>query len=118
VAAPIGLDVAGYVAFLGGRYDGSKVVQVNVHLAAEPGPETRALLAAAIAGAMSAPVATLYDGATLIVRSPPIQTRFEGGRGPAVKTNAGLHAWMRRLIERALVPIARAHRIERVTVGP
>jgi hypothetical protein len=118
VAQPVALDLYGYLAFLGRKYDFSHVVTARV--AFEHAPDDageRARCADATRGAMAGRANPSWDDDLLVIESPLIDTRFTGARGPSYKSNAELHRWVRALIEHALLPIARAHPLARLTIG-
>jgi hypothetical protein len=108
---PLPLDVAAYLELLDRPQPRMKELRVAVELESVPDPQAGNLMIRAVTTTMPDADARL-DGQTLVITSHPIRAR--AGRHP---DNVRLHRWFRRLIAHALLPIARAHAIRRVTVA-
>jgi hypothetical protein len=116
-AQPIGFDLPSYLAYLAHPRGGETVVTVRVAFATLPDAAALTQIADTIRVAMFATATPTWDGQSLFIQSPPIETRWKGGRGPSVQSNSRLHRWVRTVIARGLVVIARTHPVARVDVA-
>lgn len=114
---PLPIERTAYLTLLGTAHGEETVLVVRVELAAEPDDDTRALLERAVRGAMRGGTAA-FTGSALLIHSPPLQTRFAVGRTTSATRpyNGEIHQWMRRLIRRALLPIAQVQPVARIQV--
>jgi hypothetical protein len=107
---PLPLDIAAYLAYLDQPRAPAASVTVRVELEREPDDAARAQIVRAVAHAQPDAKGRI-DGSVLTVTSHAIQTEIAGK-----PDNVHLHRWVRRLIARALLPIAAAHPVRRITI--
>jgi hypothetical protein len=58
-----------------------------------------------------------WEGPRLVVGSPTLRTARVGKRGKPFYDNVRVHRWFRRVVGRALVPVARSFAVEKMTVS-
>lgn len=115
--ARLPFDLPGYLGYLGGEHAADTVMTVTVDVEIAD-LRRRTVLIDAVAGAMPGAHAS-FDGAMLVITSPPIWARFSSTRHGSRSNPANhlLHEWFRRLLHRALLPIHRANPIRSVQVS-
>jgi hypothetical protein len=107
---PLPLDIAAYLAYLDEPRTPAAYVTVRVELESDPDDSARAQIVRAVAHAQPGAKGRI-DGSVLTVTSHAIRTETSGQ-----PDNIRLHRWVRRLIARALLPIAAAHPVRRITI--
>jgi hypothetical protein len=107
---PLPIDIPAYLAYLDEPHIPTAHVTVRVELEREPDGPTRAQLLSAVAHAVSDSRPRFVES-VLTITSLGLRTETSGQ-----PDNVRLHRWVRRLIARALLPIAAAHPVRRITI--
>lgn len=114
--AKLPFELPDYLEYLGRIHAASTTMTVTVDVDAPPGDACK-VIADAVVGAMR-DASAAFDGDRLVIRSPSIYARFGRKRGSPRTTpqNHLLHAWFKKLVRRAIMPITRAYPVRSVTV--